>query len=209
MDGTGGFKVNSSDALDKEMDSFQDYSQRLAEVLATSDWQNVKLLADKLFECWQTRKQVFICGNGGSAGNAIHLANDFLYGISKKSGSGLRIHALPANSSVLTCLANDEGYDKIYSLQLAVQANQGDVLIVLSGSGNSPNIVLALEEAAKIGMQSYAILGYSGGKAKELVDTAIHFPIEDMQISEDLQMVVGHMIMQYLYDKNKEQKLEG
>ena len=201
--------MNSSDALDKEMDSFQDYSQRLAEVLATSDWQNVKLLADKLFECWQTRKQVFICGNGGSAGNAIHLANDFLYGISKKSGSGLRIHALPANSSVLTCLANDEGYDKIYSLQLAVQANQGDVLIVLSGSGNSPNIVLALEEAAKIGMQSYAILGYSGGKAKELVDTAIHFPIEDMQISEDLQMVVGHMIMQYLYDKNKEQKLEG
>jgi D-sedoheptulose 7-phosphate isomerase len=127
-------------------------------------------------------RQVFLCGNGGSAGNAVHLANDFLYGISKTHGSGLRVTALSANSAVITCLANDEGYDHIFSMQLAVQAQHGDVLIVLSGSGNSPNILKALEEAKRIGMRSYAILGYTGGRAKAMADVAIHFAIDDMQI---------------------------
>ena len=77
----------------------------------------------------------------------MHLANDLLYGISRKPGSGLRVNALPSNASVTTCLANDEGYEKIFSLQLAVQARPEDVLIVLSGSGNSPNILEALETA--------------------------------------------------------------
>ena len=84
-------------------------------------------------------------------------------------------------------------------MQLAVQARKGDVLIALSGSGNSPNIVKALEQAKTMGMRSYAILGYSGGKAKSLADVAIHFAVDDMQISEDLQLIVGHMLMQWLY----------
>ena len=87
----------------------------------------------------------------------------------------------------------------MFSLQLAVLAQKGDVLIVLSGSGNSPNIVKALEEGKKIGMTSYAMLGFSGGKAKPLADVPIHFAIDDMQISEDAQTIVGHMIMQWLY----------
>ena len=178
---------------------FVDYSQRLHVVLQAQDWSNVTRLAEELRDCWRTGRQVFLCGNGGSAGNAIHLANDFLYGISKKHGSGLRVNALPANSSVLTCLANDEGYEEIFSLQLAVQAREGDVLIALSGSGNSPNILKAIEQAKELGMKTYAILGYSGGKAKEMADVPIHFAIDDMQISEDLQLVVGHMIMQWLY----------
>jgi D-sedoheptulose 7-phosphate isomerase len=178
---------------------FADYSQRLQDVLQRVDWMAVVRLAEELRDCWISGRQVFLCGNGGSAGNAIHLANDFLYGISKTSGSGLRVTALPANSSVITCLANDEGYDKIFSLQLAVQACADDVLIVLSGSGNSANIVKALEQAKKISMRTYAILGYSGGKAKALADVAIHFAVDDMQISEDLQLVVGHMITQWLY----------
>jgi D-sedoheptulose 7-phosphate isomerase len=161
----------------------------------------VEKLAEELHDCWQARRQVFLCGNGGSAGNAIHLANDFLYGISKMRGSGLRVTALPANSSVLTCLANDEGYEDIFSLQLAVQGQPDDVLIVLSGSGNSENIVRALKQAREMKMKTYAILGYSGGKAKALADVPIHFAIDDMQISEDLQLVVGHMIMQWLYSK--------
>ena len=129
----------------------------------------------------------------------MHLANDFLYGISKVPGSGLRVTALPANSSVLTCLANDEGYDKIFAIQLAVLASRGDVLIAFSGSGNSPNILRALEQAKAIGVKSYAVLGYSGGKAKGLADVPIHFAVDDMQLSEDLQLVVGHMLMQWLY----------
>lgn len=178
---------------------FMDYSQRLQAVLHKTDWSGVERLAEELSDCWRSGRQVFLCGNGGSAGNAIHLANDFLYGISKTRGSGLRVNALPANSSVLTCLANDEGYDQIFSLQLAVQGRKGDVLIALSGSGNSPNILKALEQAKKMGIKTYAILGYKGGKAKALADVAIHFVVDDMQISEDVQLVVGHRIMQWLY----------
>ena len=143
-------------------------------------------------------RQVFLCGNGGSGANAVHIANDFLYPVSKTPGSGLRIHALPANSSVVTCLANDEGYDQVFAMQLAVLARAGDVLIVLSGSGNSPNILKAIEQAKRQGVRSYAILGYSGGKAKATADVPIHFAVDDMQISEDLQMMVAHMIMQWL-----------
>ena len=178
---------------------FSDYSKRLQGVLAGSDWTGVAQLAADMHQCWIHRRQVFFCGNGGSAGNAIHLANDFLYGIAKRTGAGLRVNALSANAAVITCLANDVGYDSIFSEQLAVQGTRDDLLIVLSGSGNSPNIVAALEQAKTMGIKSYAILGYSGGRCKELADAAIHFPVDDMQISEDLQLVVGHMLMQWLY----------
>lgn len=178
--------------------AFSEYANKLQSILQQSDWRAVGELATELRSCWASGRQVFLCGNGGSAGNAIHLANDFLYGISKSFGSGLRVNALPANSSVLTCLANDVGYEAIFSMQLAVQANRGDVLIVLSGSGNSPNIVKVLEQGRSMGVKTYAILGYSGGKAKLLADVPIHFAVDDMQIAEDMQLVVGHMVMQWL-----------
>jgi len=177
---------------------FSDYSSRLSAALQGFDWTPVERLAYELRDCWQSGRQLFLCGNGGSGGNANHLANDFLYALSKTKGSGLRVHSLSANPSTLTCLANDEGYDQVFSLQLAVLARAGDVLVVFSGSGNSPNIVKALEEAKTIGMTSYALLGYSGGKAKALADVPIHFAIDDMQIAEDAQMVIGHMLMQWL-----------
>lgn len=180
---------------------FAGYASRLQDVLATADWSNVARLSDDMLACWKERRQVFFCGNGGSAGNAIHLANDFLYGIAKKTGGGIRVHALSANAAVMTCLGNDVGYDRIFSEQLAVQAQAGDLLVVLSGSGNSPNIVSVLEQAKGMGVKSYAILGYSGGKCKEISDVAIHFPVNDMQIAEDMQLVVGHMLMQRLYDQ--------
>ena len=106
---------------------------------------------------------------------------------------------MPANTAVLTCLANDIGYDHIFSEQLAVQAQKGDLLIALSGSGNSENIVRALEQASAMGVKSFAILGFSGGKSLQLADSAIHFPVNDMQIAEDLQLIVGHMVMQWLH----------
>jgi D-sedoheptulose 7-phosphate isomerase len=178
---------------------FADYTNRFGDILKGFDWTPVEKLAYDLRDCWQTGRQVFFCGNGGSGGNANHLANDFLYALSKTPGSGLRVHSLSSNPSVITCLANDEGYDQVFSLQLAVLARKGDVLITFSGSGNSPNILKALEEAKKIGMTSYAVLGFSGGKAKALADVPIHFAVDDMQIAEDAQMVIGHMIMQWLY----------
>lgn len=178
-----------------------DYSARLQSVLSSMDWSEVVLLAEAMQKCWQTGRQIFFCGNGGSAGNAVHLANDFVYGIAKKSGGGARATALSANPAVITCLANDIGYDSIYSEQIAVFAEAGDILIVLSGSGNSPNIIKAIEQAKAMDVQTFAILGYSGGRCKELADVSIHFPIDDMQIAEDLQIVVGHMAMQWLYSK--------
>ncbi len=193
-----------SKTIQDPVTAFSDYSRRLRTVLQEADWSAVGLLAEELHDCWKTGRQVFLCGNGGSAANAIHLANDFLYGISKTSGSGLKVNALPANSSVITCLANDEGYDEIFSLQLAVQARTNDVLVALSGSGNSPNILKALEQANQIGMKTFAILGYTGGKAKTLANVPIHFPVDDMQISEDVQQVVGHMISQWLCQNRPE-----
>lgn len=175
------------------------YSSKLQEVLASSDWSSVNLLAQDMLRCWQEKRQVFFCGNGGSAGNAVHLANDFLYGIAKKTGGGLKCQALSANSAVMTCLANDVGYESIFSEQLAVQAQAGDLLIVLSGSGNSPNIVRVIEQAKEMDVKSYAILGFTGGKCKALADVPIHFPVNDMQIAEDMQLIVGHMMMQWLY----------
>jgi D-sedoheptulose 7-phosphate isomerase len=185
---------------------FRDYASRLARALEAHDWRPVQQLADELLDCLYTGRQVFFAGNGGSAGNAIHLVNDFIYATSKRRGVGLRAHALPANQATITCLANDEGYDAIFSAQLAVQAQKGDVLIVFSGSGNSPNILRALEEARRIGMKSYAVVGYSGGKAKGLADVAIHFAVDDMQIAEDAQLITGHMIMQWMAQRLREQE---
>ncbi len=177
------------------------YFQRLNEASGRIPLEAVEKLASTLLSCWQDGRQVFIFGNGGSAGNAMHLANDWIYGISKTFGSGLRVTALPANSSVTTCLANDEGYESIFSYQLAVLARPGDVAIALSGSGNSPNIVKALEYCNQADIDSYAILGFTGGSSLKLAQTPIHVAIDDMQISEDLQMIIGHLLMQWLYDK--------
>jgi len=181
------------------VDFFIDYASRLQASLSNAEWSGVAQLASDIHECWLKKRQVFLCGNGGSAGNAIHLANDFLYGIAKQPGGGMRVNALSANSAVITCLANDIGYDRIYSEQLSVMGNPGDLLIALSGSGNSPNIIAALEQAKTMKIKSYAILGFTGGHCKELADVPIHFPVDDMQISEDLQLVVGHMLMQWLF----------
>ena len=178
---------------------FESYSKKLQTVLKKSDWSEIEELASDMQKCWKDGRRVFLCGNGGSAGNAIHLANDFLYGVAKRTGGGLRVLALSDNPSVITCLANDLSYDHIFSEQLAVQAEKGDLLIALSGSGNSPNILLAIEQAKKMQVKSFAILGFLGGKCKGLVDVPIHFPVDDMQISEDLQLIVGHMLMQWLY----------
>jgi len=128
----------------------------------------------------------------------MHLANDFIYGAGISNGGGLRVEALSANPAVLTCLANDLGYEDIFAEQLKVKANPNDILLVLSGSGNSANLVKALNVANSKGMKTFAILGYSGGRCKTLAHHSIHFAIDDMQIAEDLQLVVGHICMQWL-----------
>jgi D-sedoheptulose 7-phosphate isomerase len=130
----------------------------------------------------------------------MHLANDFVYGIAKKNGQPMRVEALPSNPAVLTCLANDVDYGEVFALQLKAKAQKGDILVVLSGSGASRNVVRALEVARELHMRNYAIVGFDGGKCKELADHAVHFKVHDMQICEDLQAIAGHMLMQWLAD---------
>lgn len=196
---TGAFSpaLKSDDA--RPVPSFvASYTQTLQLACAEHDWSDVAHLVETLRRCWREQRQVFLCGNGGSAANAIHLANDLLYGIDKPAGHGLRVTALPANPAVLTCLANDIAYEDIFAQQLTVLARPGDVLIAFSGSGNSPNILKALTRAGELGVTSFAILGFNGGRALQLADHPIHFPVHDMQVSEDLQMMIGHMAMQSL-----------
>jgi D-sedoheptulose 7-phosphate isomerase len=174
------------------------YTEKLSQALNLNAMEEIPTLAEALRECWKLGRTVYLCGNGGSAGNAMHLANDLLYGAGVTNGGGLRVEALSANSSVLTSLANDVGYEEIFAEQVKVKANAGDALIVLSGSGNSANVVKALEVGNSKGMKTFAILGYSGGQCKKVAQHSIHFAIDDMQIAEDLQLVVGHICMQWL-----------
>jgi len=174
------------------------YREKLAGALELPAMDVVPALAEALREAWQLGRTVYFCGNGGSAANAIHLANDFLYGAGISNGIGLKVEALSANSAVITSLANDVGYEDVFAEQLRVKAAAGDILIVLSGSGNSANVVKALEMGNTKGMRTFAILGYAGGRCKQIAQHPIHFAIDDMQVSEDLQLVVGHMCMQWL-----------
>jgi D-sedoheptulose 7-phosphate isomerase len=180
----------------------QSYLQRLQGCFSAENVDAVETLAQALRQAWVEGRQVFICGNGGSAANALHLANDLHYGIGACGPGpklpGLRVEALPANSGVITCLANDTGYDNIYAHQLEVKARAQDLLIVLSGSGNSANVIRALETATSLSMTSFAVVAFSGGRCRELADVAIHFAVDDMQIAEDTQLVVGHLCMQWL-----------
>lgn len=175
------------------MNIVTDYLDKLRDALHDSAWAGVQILCEKLARAKADRSAVYLCGNGGSAGNAIHLANDLLYG-----AGGVRVEALSANAAVLTCLANDIGYENIYAEQIKVKGSPGDLLIAFSGSGNSPNIVRAIEAANSIGMNTFAVLGYSGGRCKEIAQHPIHFAVDDMQIAEDLQLVVGHICMRFL-----------
>ena len=177
---------------------FKEYSETMIEVLSNRDWNDVRQLAESIRLTWSLGNQIFLCGNGGSAANATHLANDFLCGIAERGRPGARVEALSANPAVMTCLANDVGYEDIFSEQLKDKGQPEDILIVLSGSGNSPNIIKAITVANSLEMKTFAILGFSGGRCLELAHHVIHFPIQDMQISEDLQLITGHMCMQWL-----------
>ena len=145
--------------------NFTKYSEMLQGVLADFDWSLLNPLAEELKSALETRATVFLCGNGGSAANANHLANDFIYGVNPGKG-GLNVVSLSANSAVMTCLGNDTGYENIFSNQLRALGKEGDILIVLSGSGNSSNILTAVEQASSMGIKTFAILGFTGGKCK-------------------------------------------
>jgi D-sedoheptulose 7-phosphate isomerase len=180
------------------MHEVKSYLKNLKKNLNNHNFKKINILIKYLSNSLINKNKVYICGNGGSAGNANHIANDLLYGIAKFNGIGLDVESLSANSSVITCLANDTGYENIFSKQILVKGKKNDLLILLSGSGNSRNIIEAIKAAKKKNMKIFAILGYDGGKVRKMIKDFIHFPINDMQISEDLQLVVLHICMKSL-----------
>ena len=193
----------------KEFSRFCDnYINKLGKSFSEDVNKSIEDLCRLLLDAWINNKRVFICGNGGSSANSQHVANDFIYGVANgqnkndSSIKGLKIEALTSNANIITCLANDIGYENIFSYQLDVKGSKGDLLIVLSGSGNSKNVINALKMAKNKEINSCAIVGYDGGKCKEICDLPIHFVIDDMEISEDCQMIIFNIIKQWLI-KNK------
>lgn len=183
--------------MSSDQNSPEGYAMLLREVLAKQDWTNVGKLGALMASAWKEKRTIFVCGNGGSAVNALHWATDFLYPVSP-GAAGMRIFALPANPGVVSCLANDVNFKSVFSQQLRSLGSRGDLLILLSGSGNSENILEAITTARELEMTTVGLFGFGGGKALPLVDLGIHFAVHDMQIAEDMQLVVNHMVMRAL-----------
>lgn len=187
------------------MKTFEEFTNEyLLKLLACfSDEQisKIQTLSDSLLKVWEENNTVFLCGNGGSGANALHIANDLHFGlgdmlIDKKKG--LKSDALNSNTAVISCLANDLGYESIFSNQIDVKGSKDDILISLSGSGNSPNVVEAIKAAKRKGMKTFSILGFDGGICKKISDIPIHFQINDMQIAEDTQVIVLNICIKWI-----------
>ena len=171
------------------------YLEEMTSLLKNIDVDSVAQLRDALYCCWRKKKTVFLIGNGGSEANATHLANDLIYGLGKMNNNrGLRAISLSSNASISTAIANDEGYEFVYSKQLETLAEAGDLLLVFSGSGNSKNIISCLKAARKMGVKTAGFLGFDGGASQKLLDICIHTQTYNMQLSEDLQIILGHAI---------------
>tara|TARA_B100000674_G_C37959546_1_gene971284 strand:- start:2569 stop:3135 length:567 start_codon:yes stop_codon:yes gene_type:complete len=181
----------------------EDYKNKLNKVIEEIDFDKINNLSNSINQIWREKRNLFLCGNGGSAGNAIHVANDMIYGIGMGKIPGLNVEALSANSSVITCLANDTGYENIFSKQIEAKGKKDDMLICFSGSGNSMNIINAIEQAKKLEIKTFGVFGYTGGKAAKNVDDFIHVNINDMQISEDMQMIIMHMCVRNIMSNIK------
>ena len=190
------------------MDNFKNFTKsyltKLINSFSDDQLRDMKVLAQELRNIWDKNNTLFICGNGGSGANAMHIANDLHYGIGdmlNHKKNGIKVDALTSNTSVITCLANDLGYENIFSNQIEVKASKDDLLVVLSGSGNSQNVVNALKVANDKGMKTISILGFDGGMCKDLSETSIFFPVQDMQIAEDTQVIVFNICIKWIVEQ--------
>jgi D-sedoheptulose 7-phosphate isomerase len=149
--------------------------------------------ADLLTATFQQDGKVLFCGNGGSAGDAQHIAAE-LSGRFYKNRPPLYAEALHVNSSYLTAVANDFGYDEVYARMVQAAGRTGDVLVAISTSGNSPNILKAVEQARAAGMKVVGMTGDSGGKMRDLCDILINIPSSDTPRIQESHILVGHII---------------
>ena len=175
-----------------------EYIDEYRRVLAAMPVDQVESLIKKLKKSLDGDSKIFVIGNGGSAANASHFVTDLGKSASDAVGRRFQCMSLNDNVSWMTALGNDYDYEDIYQQQLVNFAKPNDLLIVLSVSGNSPNVVEALKVGNQLNMETFAIVGFDGGVCLDLAQRAIHFPVNDMQLAEDLQLISGHMCMQCL-----------
>lgn len=175
------------------------------ESIAAEDFEKV---ANILLNAWENHKQVFIFGNGGSAATASHFACDLGKGtienLQDPQEKRFRVLALNDNMSTFSAIANDCSYEDVFAQQLQNLIEEGDVVIGISASGNSPNVINALHVAKSMGAKIICFVGFEGGKMKPLCDVALHFPEKSYQRSEDAHHIFQHLLMLYICEKKKE-----
>jgi D-sedoheptulose 7-phosphate isomerase len=177
---------------------FADYFARVSDTLSHIDQDAIIVLVKVLLKAREEEKSIFIFGNGGSGATASHVTGDFLKGISYGLDKRFRIQCLNDNVSGMMAISNDLTYEEVFIEQLKVFLHKDDIVIGISGSGNSANVVKAFEFAHSKGAYTVAFCGYKGGKVKDIADLVIHAPINDMEVTEDIHIIIFHAIKQVL-----------
>jgi D-sedoheptulose 7-phosphate isomerase len=176
-------------------DYVRSYLGKLDALLKTLDPKEVSRVGELLTAARAEGRQVFLCGNGGSAALASHLAVDLGKGCSRNREKRFRVLSLTDNVPWMTALSNDVSYDDVFVEQLKNYAVKGDLLIAISGSGNSKNVLKAVQYANQVGCVTVGISGFAGGKLKDMVTDHVHIKAEHMGLIEDAQLVIGHMLV--------------
>lgn len=184
------------------INEISEYFKRLKYAIDQINKEDFNTVINILVDAKDNGKQIFIMGNGGSAATASHYVCDFNKGISYGKEKKFKLICLNDNIPTMMAIANDLSYDDIFLNPLQTYYNKGDIVIGISGSGNSENVVRAIRWANENGAVTIGLTGYSGGEVKRLCKYNIHVPINDMQITEDLHMVLDHCMMKILYIKD-------
>ncbi len=174
--------------------SLRDYWREVAEVASSIDLASLEEAAMALLSCQARGRVVFAAGNGGSAATASHFACDLAKGTRRDGPPTFQVMALTDNVPLLTAWANDTSYERVFAEQLASLARPGDVLVAISASGNSPNVLAAAETARAIGLVSIGLTGRAGGRLATLVDIAVRVPSDCIEVVEDAHLIVAHSL---------------
>ncbi len=186
----------------KNMDFKEDIKEYITceiETLNKLDIDAINKALNLLLETQKEHKRIYVFGNGGSAATASHFQNDFGKGVSEYVENKFRFHCLNDNIPTVMAVANDIGFEEVFRFQLRGVIEPGDIVIAISGSGNSENVINAVEYAKSCGNKIIGLTGYSGGRLKELSDVSLHVPVDSMQVTEDIHMVFDHLMMSMFY----------
>lgn len=183
----------------------KDYIQRLTWLLEAINIEVIASIVDAFEMATANYATIYMLGNGGSAATASHWANDFAIGLKRRGIISLDIRSLADNTPVCTAIANDIGYENIFKAQLEDRLKPSDVVFAISCSGDSPNIVNAVEYAKKIGSTVIGATGFSGGMLKEIADIKFHVatPKGEYGLVEDVHMILDHIIYSYYIQRGK------